>query len=433
MTIAAVFSCLFTESPEYLRMYVRNFLTFTGDDCALVINHNGAIDDAEVRAISPRVFAHAGPTRRAKLGPTLLLGHIESYEYACRHIGEFGYFCTMASNALFVDRLQGSDVAEAVGQGRTARAEYDPAQLPGFWHWPKVKEDALVTGYFDRLGIRRIDNAQIEGFCTSKKDWGRIAQHRAFLAEAARLGCAGFPYEEVLPMTVLAQDPPAQFTILCHNFWERFLTSTAGAVRLEDMMRPPRCYDDSSSNWRGHRVFAMKWFQRTADDRLTGFLCSETAAFHLPAMRDLAALEAQNPVRQTYLDLLKLGPVGSRMGLQSVLKEADAPWEGAVTLYSGQAVTPERQIAGLDAAGPLITPPYVYFEQASGAYDFDLKMARQGDQYEFRLGCPPVQGGVAAEGGEILAYAYVPFRVAKGTDMVLVVSSTVRAGSFFLT
>ncbi|MDB5590616.1 hypothetical protein, partial [Enterovirga sp.] len=42
-------------------------------------------------------------------------------------------------------------------------------------------------------------------------------------------------------------------------------------------------------------------------------------------------------------------------------------------------------------------------------------------------------GGVAAEGGEILAYAYVPFRVAKGTDMVLVVSSTVRAGSFFLT
>ncbi|ESQ76405.1 hypothetical protein [Asticcacaulis sp. AC402] len=78
-----------------------------------------------------RAFIFNGATPRHVVGHTLLIGHLESFQIALNVIGQFDYFCTLASNNLFVRRY---DVREAVRKLEGAmpnKRTYAIRDLPG--------------------------------------------------------------------------------------------------------------------------------------------------------------------------------------------------------------------------------------------------------------------------------------------------------------
>lgn len=407
MSLITIFSCLFAEDSQYMQSYIANFLNFTDEKCALIINCSNHGEIPALDRIDARVHIHRGPTQRSKVGPTLLLGHLENFAVAREVFGAFRYFCTTASNALFVNRLQGDIVPELMTH-RGGDNAFDIGQLPDAWHWPKVESDPIFLDYIRSIGLTAVRSSQIEGLCAAREDWDRVARHHAFLHQAAQLGLQTFPYEEVFPITVLMGQASGRFGILCHNFWDRFTTS-AGAARLNDLVRPLVEFEQPMTAWGSNRVFAMKWFPRDPRNPITALLCQPNAPAHLDALRDALIRHSDDPIRLLYqevahkyfFDIDEIDLFGPTNSL--ILSDQ----QEKTIIYRSTALRPSRQIDYINSLSGPVHRTHLYLEENDGCYDVELIIEASGSDYVLRTMCKQLNGACDRA---IIAYLYIPFR-----------------------
>lgn len=416
MNISIVFSCLFAEDQKYLQSYIKNFLNFTDKTCALVVNCGSQNDVSALEGVDARVHIHSGSTRRSKVGPTLLIGHLENFAVARETFGVFGYFCTTASNALFVNRLRGDIVPELMTHQGGADA-FDIDQLPATWHWPEVERDPIFLDYARSIGLTAIRSSQIEGLCAAREDWDHIAGHRAFLDQAAQRGLQTFPYEEVLPITILMGQASGRFGILCHNFWDRFTTS-AGAARFEDLIQPLTDFEQPLRTWGSNRVFAMKWFPRDPRNPITALLCQPDAPMHLDALRDVLVRRSDDPIKFLYKEiahnyLIELDEIDlfGPMNISNLSNQ-----QNETTIYRNTALQPLRQIDYISAFGGPVHRPHIYLEESDGRYDVEITIGSSGSDYVLRTMCKRLNGACDRT---IIAYLYIPCRSLVGRTLLV--------------
>lgn len=407
MKINIVFSCLFAEDLEYMKYYIKNFLIFTDESCVLIINSSNQANFYELNPGFGRVYVHSGSTRRSKVGPTLLLGHLENFAVAREKFGLFGYFCTTASNALFVNRLRG-EIAPELMTHRGGDNAFDVDRLPVVWHWPKVEQDPLFLNYLRSIGLTAIRNSQIEGLCAAREDWDHVASHRAFLSNAAQHGLQTFPYEEVFPITILMEQGSGRFGILCHNFWDRFTTS-AGAARLDDLIQPLSEFEQPLQSWGSNRVFAMKWFPRDPRNPITALLCQPNAPLHLDALRDMLIRRSDDPIKFFYKEIfrrylydLKDFDLFDPINIPSISDQ-----QISKTIYRNEFLYPLRQIIYISDLSGSTHRAYLYLEESDSHYDVELTIRSSSSDYVLYTTCKRLN---EACDSKIIAYLYIPCR-----------------------
>jgi hypothetical protein len=416
MTVSTIFSCLFAEDLEYLQSYITNFLNFTDKNCALIVNCSNHDDISALGSIDDRVHIHSGSTQRSKVGPTLLLGHLENFAVARETFGAFRYFCTTASNALFVNRLRGDIVPELMTHHGGDDA-FDIDHLPAAWHWPEVERDPIFLDYVRSIGLTAIRSSQIEGLCAAREDWDHVAGHHVFLDQAAQRGLQTFPYEEVFPITILMGQASGRFGILCHNFWDRFTTS-AGAARFDDLVQPLVDFEQPLRTWGSNRVFAMKWFPRDPRNPITALLCQPNAPVHLDALRDVLIRRSDDPIKFFYKEIAHKYLVDTdEIDLFSPINIfLVSNQQERTIIYRNAALQPSRQIDYLSSLSGPVHRSHLYLEESDGRYDVELTIGSSGSDYVLRTMCKRLNGACDRA---IIAYLYIPCRsLVSGTLLV---------------
>lgn len=267
------FSCLFNETPQFLRSYVRNFILHTDASCALFVNlgrsyNYSAIID-EFRHYSNVIF-FTGQTIRKAWGATLLLGHIENFEEAKRYDAEFSYFCTVSSNTLFVKPFDIEPVVDTFSlnavvplcterfydQNVKVNIENIPDLSNKTWPWHELTEERLISDKLQgRIGNKFFYVGQIEGFLTSFACWERISDLQDILAEisVALRHNTLLPLEELIPATIAYEFFPNQTTNICYMLWN-------GLKRADERLL------GELVPFLPQHLFMIKWFDRIPGD-----------------------------------------------------------------------------------------------------------------------------------------------------------------------
>ena len=252
-----VFSVLFNESDDYIPRIIDNFLGYTDKDVFLVIN---LPPDRKIflgtNSDSDRVFLINGSVHRAKLGHTLLFGHLEAFDYAVTAVRDFEFFCPLASNSLLFRPFDKNATLRQL--------EIIPAtnfvsldNLPTAWWWAKVNNNNSFTTFLrDRWGLKQLSGNQIEGLFASREDWGTL---HVRMSEISELGATidpeiSFPLEEILPSTFFHNFGSGRFTYICHNFWDHSVRRN-GLAHISDFLGMP-------SEFPTH-ICVLKWFRRS--------------------------------------------------------------------------------------------------------------------------------------------------------------------------
>ena len=297
--VRAVFSALYAESDEFLEAFVCNFLLFTGPEALLVVNLPAGRGIACRAASSDRVHIINGTVERAKLGHTFLAAHLESLRFATALLGEFDYFCPMASNSLFVRRF---DLA-ATERSLAVRMPVFPMlvrldELPGVWWWNKLREDGRLVSFMRaRWGLDTACCYQIEGNFVRREDWVLVGQRLDEMLGIPELSSPPlpFPVEEILPATVFHHFGSRRHTGICHNYWDR---GPRAPVTIPDII------DDL---WKMPPEICMaKWFERSTADPATAAVSTGWSAQLLDSLSDPAApaKPKQRLIRRLLLDEL---------------------------------------------------------------------------------------------------------------------------------
>ncbi|WP_424814431.1 hypothetical protein [Roseococcus sp. YIM B11640] len=293
-----VFSVLFNEDRDHLRTIFANFLGHTSQDEHLVINlAPGRYNIAALGEVPARIHLLVGATERQKLGHTLLVGHLESFEFALNRIGAFDYFCTLASNSLFVRpfRWKAAQIALSEGQVHSFVKLRD---LPQGWWWPRIRGNEAFAASIERnFGIDEVASSQIEGFFAARRDWSEVHKRLPGIIEAGRLLAEEglIPLEEVFPATIIGKFGSRRVAHICHMFWNR-LEQQGGLVEIQDIV-------DVQSRFPPH-IFAMKWFPREKFALPTALVSDEWGT-------RLARLLAEGPADDEFFE-----PVLRRMLLE---------------------------------------------------------------------------------------------------------------------
>jgi hypothetical protein len=379
-----VFSVLYNESTAFLANYIDNFLGFTGPDEILIVNlQPGREIDSLPR--NDRVFLFNGLVRRHKLGHTLLVGHLEAFEFAVRTVGDFGFFCTLASNSLLVRRFD-REAAIMMVNASHHETQVDLDHLPGgWWNWLKtINENPVFIDFLrDHWGLRRISLNQIEGLIAPRADWAILHGH---LPEITTLGAAivdghEFPCEEVLPSTLFITLGSGHYAHICHNFWSR---PNGGRVQFDDLLDLPTMYPD--------HVCAMKWFERSSSSL-------ETAAVTQAWSRELISNAAAAIAVENIDDLLDRRILLEKLVLSLRAREAFRPVSGNWVPGSGSAprswMFPARQVQAIRQVMTILTSgdcpaheatAHVYFENTK--HDLQLEvMLTEDDATRVRIAC----------------------------------------------
>ncbi|MFC0500762.1 discoidin domain-containing protein [Asaia krungthepensis] len=231
-----VFAANYNEEDRFLPVFIENFLSYTDEYCSLVINFpaNRAIP-FHLLAGHRRVHVFNGKVERKKWGGTLLLGHMESYAEALHAFPDFDYFCTSASNSLFVrpfsldqavaHMARGNDAP--VGMTRHYLIDVPLENVPRgeAWVWDNLEEAEPFRRYLiDEADIPLMSINQIEGLLAERSEWGTLHDRIAILE-----ACDGFfanptqktlALEEFLPVTFFRRFGTSRFTNICHMLWE---------------------------------------------------------------------------------------------------------------------------------------------------------------------------------------------------------------------
>ena len=273
-----IFSLLFNEEDSFLDVYISNFLFYTGEDCLLIVNLPPGRLMMTRSSSSDRVVCINGAVKRQKWGETLLAGHLETLGYALQRWPEAGFFCTLASNSLFV-RMFDVDACTAELRTRIHSAQIRVTDLPQDWHWKDLaKCDLLLSSISCDLGLTHLSQNQIEGFFASADDWKSVLSYFDKICALGPMILPGtnIPLEEILPSSIISRFGSGRFLNACHNFWDRY-KEYGGRVRISDLL---------SLTVYPSYVSIMKWFDRREAAPVTAAVTLPWSQHFLLANRD---------------------------------------------------------------------------------------------------------------------------------------------------
>ncbi|ETD00102.1 hypothetical protein P792_01235 [Asaia sp. SF2.1] len=282
-----VFATNFNEEDGFLETYIENFLHFTGEDCHLIVNFPASREIPDTALTGhPRVHVFNGRVSRSKWGGTLLLGHIESYGEALRVVPKFAYFCTCASNGLFVRPFNASDAIRQTFAGNVAPVGMTRHFLidvplddipPGeAWVWDNMRASENLRRYLvDEADIPLMSLNQIEGLFATREEWNTLYKRLPVLEACA----ACFPdpvqstpaLEEFLPVTFFRRFGDGRFTNICHMLWDPIRELTfPDLVAFSEKLPAHMCQ--------------VKWFSRDADSMPTAAISRDWSRALLAAL-----------------------------------------------------------------------------------------------------------------------------------------------------
>ena len=280
-----VFATNYNEEDRFLTVYIENFLNYTPSNCHLVVNFPTGRPIPECSFLThPRVHVFNGSVQRKKWGGTLLLGHMESYGEAKRVVGKFDYFCTCASNGLFVRSFDfGKAIAHLnlgndapVGMTRHYMIDVPLENVPRgeAWVWDNLEEASPFRRYLiDEADIPLMSINQIEGLFAESSEWGTLYDRFAILERCdsyfANPTQKTLALEEFLPVTFFRRFGTGRFTNICHMLWEPIREVTFGDLTQFVQKLPAH-------------MCQVKWFSRDPD-------APPTAALSHPWSRALLA------------------------------------------------------------------------------------------------------------------------------------------------
>jgi hypothetical protein len=370
-----VFSVLYNESDEFLPRLINNFLSFTNSNSYLVINlPPGRIPCLESVYWAGRVFIFNGAVSRAKVGHSLLLGHIESFDFFIKAVGDFELFCPLASNSLFFRHY---DIKAAVARLQASQGKLLVSldELPSSWWWVNVKKSVRFVAFLrDRWGLVRVSASQIEGLLAARADWETLHSR---MNEIAELGATidrenAFPLEEILPSTFFTNFGSGQFTHICHMFWNRHKTS-GGLARIDDFL-------DTQTKISDH-ICVMKWFRREAHAIETAAVTQDWSARLLNELqsslekgqsRDL--LTQRMIIEELAISLRKK----EKWGPLAQCLRSDALAEPDSYEFSLQRVHAVRQQISLGTAKKdcAASPAYIYMENTKHEVELEVHITQ---------------------------------------------------------
>ncbi|WP_122039388.1 discoidin domain-containing protein [Asaia bogorensis] len=358
-----VFAANYNEEDEFLPVYLQNFLNFTDENCFLVVNFPSG------RTIPPhpllshnRIHVFNGRVERKKWGGTLLLGHMESYGEALHIFSGFEYFCTCASNGLFIRPFKAAKAVQHVATGALAPVGMTRHYLIDVplediprgeaWVWDNLQEAEPFRRYLiDEADISLISINQIEGLFADREEWDALYQRISVLRR-----CDGYfanptqktlALEEFLPVTFFRRFAKGEFTNICHMLWEPIRELTFPDL-LEFTQKLPA------------HMCQVKWFSRNPDSIPTAALSN---GWSRDLLADLArekvsgqqhnrilnraltahynaalrALETYTPLTRAWRSDARWGRV-QWMGSQTITHETDRIIKGG-DIFSGLPLT----------------------------------------------------------------------------------------------
>ena len=388
-----VFSSLFNETPEYLDLYIANFLHYTESDVVLIVNLGRGVPVSLDRDFGPRVRLLRGEVQRSAFGHTLLAGHMESFAYAEDVFPDFGWFLTIASNSLFFRRFDGAlTVADANTKRRAPDDHVMWHALPEAWHWQKfLGFEAAGARLRSRWGIDGLSRTQIEGSFASRKDWELVAD---VASDLTGYWCGlQAPLEEVLPLSVMQTLGSGRITHICKVKW--VFPFRKELVRLEEMI--------DTRNLPDH-VCMMKWFSRDPLAPETMIVGTSLGQALLQALQQ-AAPGGQADLNLEVLLLMFLGQVEARSRGMLV------PFNPGRKLQETHRLPPletiaARQICGIDGGAVEASEPYLYFEHTGARLELTLHFSGPRKLHIECRASPGQDDAVMPEGLQV--YLYLP-------------------------
>lgn len=260
-----VFAVNYNEDDIYLEEFIKNFLIYTPKNCHLFINFPaGRKLPKEQLAAQERVHGFNGQVERHKWGGTLLMGHLETYGEALRVLGKFDYFCTIASNQLFVKPFDTAAVIKALvrpGNGIGATNPQFALDLPraaipdGYgWMWEVMREHYVdLLDVLGEGGIDYVSGNQIEGLFASASEWNTLYSRMALVEKCNDffpVPCSKtIALEEILPVTFFRAFGSGDCVNICYMLW-----SGCREVSFDDLLQFRRRLPDF--------ICQAKWFSR---------------------------------------------------------------------------------------------------------------------------------------------------------------------------
>lgn len=429
-----VFSTLYAEDVQFLELYIYNFERFTNDDCALIINlAPKVVADPNYRenlSSSNRVFVIAdGASRLGKHGHYLLVGHIESFNWAAEKGISFEFFCTMASNCLFIRNFDVDAAVAALTATRHA-AKFSMDDLPNHWFWPQIKaHPTFLPTLRDNWKLPTIDVGQIEGLFSHSADWSLIA---ARLDDVVSMGSRtengnGFTFEEIIPTTVIINFGSREYTHIA----ELLYTQTTGAARLVTLNDLIYMED-----YLPHHKCALKWCNRTGLSPETNALTTAWGDAALSAVRD--ALREKSVLTRHHVSVLLEGIARTLRETESARSDDDLGQidnDNYTTLFHESLVARRQSI---DV--PNVDDAYVFLENTSDAVCLRLSLGRRTNGYAVGMISFPelgnassidIEGGGSSDKDKLQGYVYLRLETGDALRPLIRVTTTKSHGGSY--
>jgi len=296
-----IFSALFNESQEYFDIYIENFNIFSDANDVLIINVGNFSYEIKDKSLCNRVHIINSKIKRNKWGATLLNGHVENYIFQRDNIkGDDKLFCTLASNALFVRNYdKDSILLELQNSNNNIKSDF-LSNLNGWW-WHRVKNNKLFCNAFDD----KLANSQIEGLLTYAENWEIISKKMPELLEISD-GIDEkdiFPFEEIVPATMIASSNKNNLIHVCKIMWERFDLHKQ-YVGIDEIFTTFKVEKNQLyTNLVENNIFLVKWFIRNNNSLPTYALTNKVIYSSLSNLNKL--LLNSNDKKRFSLELIK--------------------------------------------------------------------------------------------------------------------------------
>ncbi|WP_086613696.1 discoidin domain-containing protein [Acetobacter indonesiensis] len=310
-----VFSTNYNEEDDFLPIYLNNFLSYTPNFCHIYLNFP---EDREIpQHLIPsdkRVHVFNGKIKRYKWGGTLLLGHMESYGKALECLGKIDFFCTCASNGLFVKFFNYDETIRNLALGHKAPVgmtrhhlidvPVDNVPRGQAWVWDNLSDAVDFRNYLlNEANISKISINQIEGLFASGTEWENLYSRLSTLEKCNEFFLnptqKTLALEEFLPVTFFRRFGSGQFTNICYMLWEPIREITfPDLIHLVKKLPEHMCQ--------------VKWFSRNQDSPATAILSENWGRSLLQShTMDLSAIGVHNRFRnraltQSFADVVKI-------------------------------------------------------------------------------------------------------------------------------
>ncbi|WP_259286335.1 hypothetical protein [Acetobacter pasteurianus] len=251
---------------------------FTDENCFLFINlsKNLTIDE-NFFFCSPRVFLFYGDIKRDKSGNTLLLGHLESIRAVIRSNLEIRYFCTLASNSLFIRKFSLDDTINQLHQKHQVPVSIERnyindldvcfGSIPdnGTWMWEHIANATSLHEHLQKkMDLDNLSVTQIEGLFAELSEWLLVEKYFKEIEEIAFYlkGVLWTAFEECIPVSIFRKHGKSEFTNICYMMWDGYRTASSS-----DVIKYNQCLPE--------HLCLLKWFERDIKNPATKMVTSD--------------------------------------------------------------------------------------------------------------------------------------------------------------